>query len=182
MDMMPASAPMIVTDRLILRAHQRSDYEDCLALWSHPHTIRFIGGVPHSAQDAWFRLLRYGGMWAMQGYGFWAMEDRETGAFVGDAGLMDAMRGLPGLDGVPEAGWALVEAAGGRGLATEALRAILHWADANLNSPRTACIIDPENMPSRTVARKLGYTEVDRLTLKGAPVILHYRDRVTNGV
>ncbi len=170
-------APVLTTTRLELRPHGRGDYEDCLALWSDPHTVRFIGGTPASAQDAWFRLQRYGGMWTMQGYGFWAIRDRADGAYLGDAGLMDAMRGIAGLDGMPEAGWALRADAGGKGLATEALRAIHGWADTHLEGGRTACIIDPDNAASLSVAAKLGYREVGRPLYGERPTILLYRER-----
>ena len=170
-------APILTTERLVLRPHVHADFEACYALWSDPRTVRFIGGVPATAQDAWFRLQRYGGMWALQGYGFWAVTDRASGAYVGNAGLMEAMRGVEGLDGVPEAGWVLGPEIGGRGLATEAMRAVLGWADAHLEDGRTACIIDPDNAASLRVADKLGYREVGRPLFREQPTVLLYRER-----
>jgi len=170
-------APVLLTGRLRLRPHVRADYPLCRALWQHPHTIRFIGGTAQDDQAVWFRLLRYGGMWAMQGYGFWVFEDRQTGAYLGEGGLMDAMRGLSGLAGMPEAGWALMPEAGGKGLATEGLRAILDWADAHLPDERIGCIIDPGNAPSLRLAGKLGFAEVERPDFHGKPTVLLHRAR-----
>lgn len=174
---MTTLAPVLVTQRLRLRPHVRADYPACKRLWQHPDTIRFIGGTAQDDQAIWFRLQRYGGMWPIQGYGFWVFEDKASGAYLGEGGLMDAMRGLPGLADMPEAGWALTPEAGGRGLASEALGAILAWADANLAARRIGCIIDPGNAPSLRLAGKLGFAEVDRPDFHGKPIVLLHRPR-----
>lgn len=168
-------APILHTARLRLRPHVLGDYTGCKALWQHPDTIRFIGATTQSDQDVWFRLLRYGGMWPLLGHGFWVIEDRYSGAFLGEGGLMDAKRELPGLQDMPEAGWALVPQAAGRGVATEAMRAVLAWADEHLPGDRTGCIIDPRNVASLRVATKLGYVEAGRPLLRGEEVVLMHR-------
>lgn len=177
---MGQTPPTLTTERLRLRPHRRGDFPEMCALWQHPETIRFIGGQAQSDQAIWFRLLRYAGFWTILGYGFWAIEDRESGAYLGDAGLMAAERGLPGLAGLPEAGWALRPEAAGRGLATEAMCAILDWADRHVDAPQTACIIDPDNAPSLRVAHKLGYREADVPELDGRPIILLRRERTVS--
>ena len=48
----------------------------------------------------------------------------------------------------------------GRGLAREALTAVLAWADQTM--PRTVCMIHPDNAPSLKLAHKLGYAEYAR--------------------
>jgi RimJ/RimL family protein N-acetyltransferase len=171
------TAPILLSARLRLRPHVRSDYPACKALWQHPETIRFIGGVARSDQDVWFRLLRYRGMWPLQGYGFWVFEDRTTGEFLGEGGLMDARREMAGLQDIPEAGWALMPHAAGRGIATEAMSAVLDWADAQLSADRTGCIIDPGNAASLRVAAKLGYVETGRPGFHGVPIALLHRSR-----
>jgi len=171
------TAPLLLTARLRLRPHAPGDYPSCKALWQHPDTIRFIGGVGQSDQEVWFRLLRYGGMWPLLGYGFWVFEDLATGQFVGEGGLMDARRELAGLQDIPEAGWALMPHMGGRGLATEAMDAVLGWADAQLAADRTGCIIDPGNSASLRVAAKLGYVESGRPAFRDQTIVLLHRQR-----
>ena len=170
-------APILLSARLRLRAHGRDDYAACKALWQHPNTIRFIGGAAQSDQEVWFRLLRYGGMWPLLGFGFWVFEDRATGEFLGEGGLLDARRGVPGLQDIPETGWALIPQAHGRGIATEAMRTVLDWTDATLRADRTGCIIDSGNAASLRVAEKLGYREVGRPLLRGEPIVLLHRTR-----
>jgi RimJ/RimL family protein N-acetyltransferase len=177
---MHSTAPMLLSPRLRLRPHEQGDYAACKLLWQHPETIRFIGGVAQSDQEVWFRLLRYAGMWPLLGFGFWVFEDRATGEYLGEGGLLDARRGIAGLRGIPEAGWALVPEACGRGIATEAMRAVLDWADVQLATDRIGCIIDPGNAPSLRVATKLGFTETGRPGFPIEPIVLLHRDRGTS--
>lgn len=164
------TAPLLHTDRLILRPHSVADYPACCALWGDAAVVRHIGGSPQDAQAVWFRLLRYAGMWSLLGYGMWVMEDRATGALIGEAGLLSAARGLPELDGVPEAGWVLGPQAWGRGLATEAMAAVLSWADAHLEVAAIRCIIEPDNGASIKMAAKLGFSELGDAVLGGKAI------------
>jgi RimJ/RimL family protein N-acetyltransferase len=128
---MMAAAPTIETERLVLRAHRASDFDAVAAMWGDAEVARFIGGSPSTRQESWFRMLRYAGLWPMVGFGYWAIADRAKGRFLGDVGFADFQRGMPELDGVPEVGWALVPHAWGRGVATEAVQAVLAWSDAS---------------------------------------------------
>ncbi|MCI4588833.1 GNAT family N-acetyltransferase [Sphingobium sp. BYY-5] len=170
--------PILETAHLILRPHRVEDYAACRILWSDAQVVRHIGGVPQEAQAVWFRLLRYAGMWPMLGYGMWVIEERDSGAFLGEAGLLSAERGLPELEGVPEAGWVLSPDAWGRGIATEAMQVILDWADRHVDAPSLRCIIDPDNAASIKVAEKLGFTPLTDTELGGKPTRVF--DRVRN--
>lgn len=168
-------APTLTTDRLILRPHRADDYPACQSLWGDRTVVRHIGGSPQDAQAVWFRLLRYAGMWSMLGYGMWAIEDRQSGALLGEAGLLSAARGLPELEGVPEAGWVFGPAAWGRGLATEAMAAALDWADANLDASTVRCIIEPDHGASIRVAQKLGFALLTTAHHGGKPIAIFDR-------
>lgn len=162
----------------MLRGHRMSDFGDSFALWSDPSVTRFIGGRPFSEEEVWIRLLRYAGSWAQLGFGFWAVFAADTGAFVGEVGFADYRRDLqPSIHGTPEIGWALMPAAQGRGIATEAVRAAVAWGDDKFADPRTVCIIDPGNLPSLRVAEKLGYRAILQTVYKGDPTLLFERLR-----
>ena len=165
------SAPLIVTERLILRGHTSDDFDACCALWADPAVTRYTMGRPSTPEEVWQRLLRYAGLWQMLGYGYFLATDLQTGALVGEFGLADFRRDVtPSLGKTPEAGWVMLPAFHGRGLAHEALSAILAWADRI--TPRTVCMIDPANTPSLKLAQKLDYTEYARSTYKDGPTIL----------
>ena len=116
------TAPVIETERLRMRGHRRGDFDSCFRLWSDPGVTRYISGQPCSREEVWARFLRYVGHWSLLGYGYWVVEDRASGSFLGEAGLADFKRGIgPGFDGAPEIGWVLAPAAQGAGVATEAV-------------------------------------------------------------
>ena len=51
--------------------------------------VRFIGGRPMSREAGWIRFLRQVGLWRFLGFGFFALEDRQSGVFVGEGGFLD---------------------------------------------------------------------------------------------
>lgn len=169
-------APRLETARLILRAHDANDLDAVAAMWSDPHIVRHITGKPSTREESWARILRYAGLWPLRGYGYWAVTEKTSGAFIGDVGIADFMREMtPPVYQAPEAGWALTPRAHGKGYATEAMSAVLAWADAHLDAPATMCMLDAENAPSMRVAEKCGYREFARATYKGAPSLIYRR-------
>lgn len=163
---------MIETERLVLRRHERSDFDAYFGVWGDPEVTRFIGGKPSTREETWSRLLRNIGHWEAMGYGAWAVCDKASGQLLGDVGFANFQRAIdPPLGEAPEIGWVLSSAGHGKGYATEAVSAALAWGDATFGDPRTVCIIDPENGPSLRVAEKTGYREYGRADYRG-PIIL----------
>jgi RimJ/RimL family protein N-acetyltransferase len=158
--------------------HRLEDFAECVALWSDPQVTRYIGGRPFTVEEIWARMLRYAGHWALLGFGYWVIRERDSGRFVGEAGFADFHRDIdPPLD-APEIGWVLVPSAWGRGFATEAVRALTAWSDAQL-APRTVCIINPENRASIRVAEKCGFQEQARPSYKDHTTILFQRATIS---
>jgi RimJ/RimL family protein N-acetyltransferase len=169
-------APVLTTPHLILRGHTVADYDRLAAMWADPVVIKHIGGRASTAQEAWFRLLRYMGHWPALGYGYWAVCDRESGLYIGDVGLADHKRGMhPEFDGTPEAGWVITPAMAGRGLATEATQAILDWCEASYGRTRTVCMIESVHAGSIRVATKLGYERFAEVAMPAGPVSVFQR-------
>lgn len=172
----PASAPVLETDRLRLRAHRADDYATCLAIWSDPAVIRFIGGVPFDGEQVWDRILRYAGLWSLLGYGYWAVEEKASGRYIGDIGYADLKRDMaPSLDGMLEFGWVLAPHSHGKGYASEAIAAVTAWSEQHLGDLRAVCIISPENAASIRVAEKAGFREWQRTTYHGHPTVVFSR-------
>lgn len=148
-------------------------------MWAEPEVTRFISGRPATEHESWMRYLRYAGHWIVMGYGFWAVERKDTGGFIGEIGFSDFKRpiDLP-VRGLPEAGWAFATSAHGQGFAREALEACLAWADKVARFPLTTCLITPANAPSVRLAKQAGYAEA--ATIKGTdnePLDLYERTR-----
>ncbi len=169
--------PRIETPRLLLRGHRTEDLADCAAMWGDKEVAKHIGGQPFTTEGAWAKLLRYVGHWTLLGFGYWAIEERGTGRFVGELGFADFKRDVtPNLGPVPELGWILARWAWGRGLATEAVGAALVWGEAHFRGARTVCLIDPANVASIRVAEKCGFRPSgEPHTYKGTPVLLFRR-------
>lgn len=171
-----APIPRLETERLVLRGHQLEDFDECFKMWSDLQVTRYTIGRPSTREEAWARLLRNAGHWALLGFGYWVVQERSSSRFLGEVGLADLRRDLePSFGNAPEAGWVLCAGAWGRGHATEAMRAVLEWGGANLRSERTVCMIHPENLASLKVATKCGFQEVTRTTYRSGPTVLFER-------
>ena len=84
-------------------------------------------------------MLSYLGHWSLMSFGYWALEEKETGRFIGELGFADFKRDIePSLKGIPELGWALASPAHGKGYATEALRVVGAWGDARFGAAARA--------------------------------------------
>lgn len=170
--------PVLETERLILRGHVAADLDECLALWSDPQVVRYIGGRAATREEVWARLLRYVGHWTLASYGMWQARERGTDRFVGEVGMADYKRELDAtFPRAPECGWVLAPWSQGKGYATEAMTAVLAWADASpIVGPRTMCMIDEGNAASVRVAAKLGFRELVRVTYKDSPAVIYERN------
>jgi RimJ/RimL family protein N-acetyltransferase len=165
--------PEIETERLRLRSFRESD----LGAWSRTmadaEVVRFLGGQPFAREDVWRRLAMSCGLWPMLGYGYWAVERKAEGDLVGQVGFADFKRDLrPSIEGLPEMGWIFAPHVHGEGYASEAARAGLAWADANLPGREIPAIIDPENESSLRLAERVGFGPPAPALYKGAPILL----------
>jgi RimJ/RimL family protein N-acetyltransferase len=177
MNAIATQPPRIETERLVLRLHRPDDLEARLAMTGDEDVVRFIGGETQDAEDNWARILRYNGHWALFGCGIFAIEEKATGAFIGEAGFADFHRGLgEDFDLHPEGAWVFSADAQGKGYATEAMAAAIEWRERRFGPSRMVCLIAQENRASLRVAAKLGfqpfavrqYHDVERLLLARA--------------
>ena len=167
------TCPILTTPRLTLGPHALADYAEMVEMWRDPVVVRYFGGVPSTEEEVWSRLLRYGGLWPLVGFGYWAARETATGRWVGEVGVFELRRDVePSLIGAPEAGWALASWAHGQGFAREATEAMLAWADTVLAAPRTVCMIDPQNAPSLALAARLGYRRFAESAYKSRAITL----------
>ena len=170
------TAPTLETERLVLRAHRVEDFPNLAALWGDPVVTRFISGVPLTPEDVWSRLLRTAGHWLLLGFGYWVVEEKATGNFLGEVGFADLKRAIePPLGNAPEAGWVFATSAHGKGFGIEAVQAIHNWGANHFQTDNSVCLIAPENESSFRIAAKMGYRETARGDYKGQPAVILFR-------
>jgi RimJ/RimL family protein N-acetyltransferase len=141
--------PVIETPRLILRPHVPADFPAYAALMASPRSVGM--GGPFDERQAWGMFCHEIACWPLFGHGGLTITRRDTGEAVG----MVEINAGP-LFPEPELGWQLYDGWEGQGFATEAARALLDWAFANLPHASFVSYTGPENVASQAVARRLG--------------------------
>ena len=148
---MATVGPQLETERLLLRQWRTADFDRYAQQFAHPATSHIGGPMPRG--DAWRRFLQMPGAWALQGFAMFALEEKASGRWIGQAGPWQP-DGWPGT----EVGYALHPDAWGKGYCTEACAAAMDWAFDVLGWTEVIHSIRPDNAESQGVARRLGAT------------------------
>jgi RimJ/RimL family protein N-acetyltransferase len=143
--------PTLETERLHFRMLRASDFPVYETWCGNIDVMRYIGGKTLDRVLAWRHLSNLVGHWALLGYGYYAVEEKATGNFIGRVGFTN-QPGWPGF----ELGWTIAPEHQGKGYATEAARMLLPYAFDRLDQPHVISLIHRDNHPSRRVAEKLG--------------------------
>jgi RimJ/RimL family protein N-acetyltransferase len=160
------------TERLLLRAAEPGDVEELVRLHDDPLVARYLGVRDRDWYE--WRLGVSVEEWEQRGHGLVTVLDRADGVFLGRTGF----KYWPQF-GETELGWILRAEARGRGVATEATRAMLRWGDENLECPYFTALIRPDNDASIAVAERLGMTPLRADELLGDAVAVYAIDRET---
>jgi RimJ/RimL family protein N-acetyltransferase len=134
--------------------------------------MRYLGGKTLDRVAAWRHMAFLVGHWQLRGYGYYAVEEKATGDFIGRVGFTN-QTGWPGF----ELGWTIAPEYQGRGFATEAARMLLRYAFEELNQAHVISLIHRDNTPSRKVAEKLGEQVEGEAVVLGMPVLIYGIDR-----
>lgn len=141
--------PVIETERLILRPNRAEDFEHYAAFYASDRAL-LRGGIKTRAQ-AWIQFAAEIGHWTLRGFGFWAVEEKATGAYCGQVGLWH-----PEEWAAPEVGWMVIETAEGRGIAYEAALRSRSYAYETLGWEVVSSCISVGNERSIRLAERLG--------------------------
>lgn len=167
--------PTLETARLVLRPLRESDTDAYAEMMADPEVARFLtpDQKPLSAADSWRQVAMLLGHWQLRGFGMWAVAERDRpDALVGRLGPHQP-GGWPDF----EIGWGLARSVWGRGYATEGAAAAMRYAFEVLNRPRVISLIDPHNVRSAAVARRLGERPVSKWTYHGRELDVYAIDR-----
>ena len=156
--------PTLTTHRLRLRAFRSGDLAAFAAMRANPEVVRYLGaGRPAAPAEVWRMMAGHLGQWALRGYGVWACEEIDGGAFIGSVGIYHP------LDW-PEAEiiYSLARPFWRQGFATEAAGAARDWLFDHFTLARAASFIRPDNHPSKRVAERLGAVYAGAFDLRGS--------------
>jgi RimJ/RimL family protein N-acetyltransferase len=144
-------------------------------LSADPRVVRYVGDG-HVWTDQRVRqtseaMLEH---WRTHGFGWWVIALRDTGDEPGFAALNHPGPDT-GLDACDfEIGWWLAPEMWRRGLATEAALAVRDDAFDRLGAPNVVARLQPDNLGSAAVARRIGMIhERDATGLWGEPVAIY---------
>jgi len=140
----------IETERLSLRPWALNDFDALAAFYAQESNAKYVGGIKDSDQ-AWRLLALHIGHWQLMGFGYWAVDEKASGEFVGCVGLWQSA-GWPEL----ELGYWLVAKHQGKGFALEAAQSCKAYAQNELKASSLVSYIDPANRPSIRLAEKMG--------------------------
>jgi RimJ/RimL family protein N-acetyltransferase len=138
------------TPRLLLRPPRLEDFDAWAAFLDDEEAARYIGGRQPRA-IAWRIFLTMCGAWSMTGVAMFSVIEKSTGQWVGRLGPWNPV-GWPG----EEVGWGIAREHWGKGYASEGAAATMDYAFDVLGWEHVIHTIDPANLASVGVARKLG--------------------------
>jgi RimJ/RimL family protein N-acetyltransferase len=168
--------PRLETEQLILRGPEGRDFDAIRDFAMDAESTRFVGGAAANEFEVWNGFMRSIGHWMWHGYGFWILEEKETGQTVGRVGILNHL-GWP----EPEIGWHAFATGEGRGLVHEAAIAIRSYAAHQLGLDRLISQIHPENRRSRALAERLGAVEERATFLLDEPCLIYRHPSAIGG-
>lgn len=141
---------MLTTERLFLRRARMGDLEDFHAIFSNVDAMRYWDCLPHADISQTERFLK----------GMVAASPLESDDFVLE--LEGRAIGKAGCWRPGEIGYILHPDWWGKGLAREALRAIIPHNFKTLPADRLRADVDPRNTASLRLLSRLGFSETGR--------------------
>jgi RimJ/RimL family protein N-acetyltransferase len=153
----PLDTLRLETPRLILRPPRMEDFEAWAAFLEDEVATKYIGGRQVRA-TAWRTFMCMCGAWNMTGIAMFSVIEKATGKWVGRLGPWYP-EGWPDR----EVGWGIAREHWGKGYASEGAAAAMDYVFDVLGWTHVIHCIDPQNLASQGVARRLGSTNLRRV-------------------
>lgn len=143
--------------RLLLRQWRDEDLAPFADLCADPQVMRYFP-APLTRLEAAALIGRIRGHFSEHGFGLWALERLDTGAFIGLTGLLRVNFEAPFAPAV-EIGWRLARRHWGQGYASEAAWTCLRCAFSQLHLDKVVSFTSVSNLPSQKVMQAIGMVE-----------------------
>lgn len=158
------------TERLIIAEYDADDSGFIFRLLNTPGWLQHIGdrGIKSEADAANYIETVLTPPYSKIGFGFWRMNEKQTGEAIGMVGLIkrDTLEDV-------DIGFALLPEFAGKGYAYEAALACMQMAKAELKLKRVVAITLPSNQSSIRLIEKLGLKYEKRIEDKGEELLLY---------
>ena len=147
------------TKRLILRQWKKDDFKAFEKLNADPIVMEYFPSIL-SAKESNALAQKMQDLIEHNGWGFWAVEEKFSGAFIGCLGLHEPTDDLPFTPCV-EIGWRLLKEYWGKGYATEAGKEVVGFAFEVLKLDEIVSFTATINHRSESVMKRLGMKKKD---------------------
>jgi [ribosomal protein S5]-alanine N-acetyltransferase len=146
--------PVIETSRLVLRQVTNEDANDILRYLSDEEVMKYYGLEPFKSindvleEISWYQSIQHNktGM-------RWGITLKEQGLVIGSCGFHNGVS----QHFRTEIGFELSREHWGKGIAHEAVEAIISYGYENMNVQRIEALIEPPNLASQKLVEKLGF-------------------------
>lgn len=154
---------VLETERLILRTFDENDADFIIELLNSPGFLSFIGDRKvRSLEDAKDYIKnKIIAAYHTNGFGMWLLELKESGIPIGTCGLVNR-------DEIEEVdiGFAVLPQFMGKGYTYESAKEVLVYAQNKLEIEVIAAIVNGNNIASKALLKKLGYTYIKDIRME----------------
>ena len=143
-------AAIMETKRCVIRELTKKEAPALYAICSKPQVNRYLTepvGTPEEEEEKLTAYIRT--VYPFFGYGFWGVYEKKNGKLIGKAGFKEGSMPL-------EVGYLFDDSVWGKGIATEVLTALVHYAEEELDIVELVARVHRENKASLRVAEKCG--------------------------
>lgn len=146
--------PIIETNRLILREVKEEDSNDMFLYLSDKDVVKHMGLAPFQTEKEvleeieWYHSIR------KEGTGIrWGITYKDNGRVIGSCGFLS----MQSKHYRSEIGYELSKEYWGKGIASEALEAVIKYGFHHLHLERIEALIEPANLRSLKLLDKKGF-------------------------
>jgi RimJ/RimL family protein N-acetyltransferase len=147
---------ILETKRLVIREYTSEDFDALYEILSDAETMKYYP-KPYDENGVRRWIVWCIGSYKQNGFGLWALELKETGAFIGDCGIS-----MQNIDGeiLPEIGYHVNKKYWRQGYAKEACAAVKDWLFQNTDFEGVYSYMNQENVASCATAAANGMTKI----------------------
>lgn len=160
---------VMITERLNLRKMTTEDVQNLMQIFSDPEAMKYYPSTMNE-EEAMGWITRTLGNYEKLGVGFWIVEDKSTGLFLGQCGIIP--QEFDGAE-VMEIAYLFVRQEWGNGYATESAKACKEYGFERLSLEKMYSFIDANNSPSARVAERNGMSVETTITKWGKDVLVY---------